>query len=69
MGPYGLTKKAPNGACLHGPYEAVFRNRAKEVGLSEPATERAVTLDIGTLGQFGFSANYIPGPGNTDEAH
>ena len=60
--------KAPNGACLYGPYEAVFRNRAKEVGLSEPATERAITLNIGTLGQFGFSTSYIPGPGNTDEA-
>ena len=59
--------KAPNGACLQGPYEAVFRNRAKEVGLSEPATEQAVTLNIGTLGQFGFSTSYIPGPGNQDE--
>ena len=64
----GSLQKAPNGACLHGPYEAVFRNRAKEVGLSEPATEQAVALRIGTLGQFGFSTSYIPGPGNTDEA-
>ena len=48
-------------------YEAVFRNRAKEVGLAEHATEAAVTLNIGTLGQFGFSTAYIPGPGQQDE--
>ena len=58
---------APDGASLNGPYEAVFRNRAKEIGLSELATEQAVSLNIGTLGQFGFSTSYIPGPGNQDE--
>ena len=47
--------------------KAVFRNRAKEVGLSELAAEKAISLNIGTLGQFGFSSSYIPGPGNQDE--
>ena len=55
------------GPAFLGPYEAVFRNRAKEVGLSELATEQAITLNIGTLGQFGFSTAYIPGPGQQDE--
>ena len=50
------------------PYKAVFRNRGKEVGLSETAIDKAITSNIGTLGQFGFSTNYIPGPGNVDEA-
>ena len=49
------------------PYKAVFRNRAKEVGLAERAIEASVTLNIGTLGQFGFSTSYIPGPGQQDE--
>ena len=47
--------------------KAVFRNRAKEVGLSELATEKAISLNVGTLGQFGFSSSYIPGLGNQDE--
>ena len=47
--------------------KAVFLNRAKEVGLSELAAQAAVSLNIGTLGQFGFSTSYIPGPGNQDE--
>ena len=64
MGP----SMAPNGASLMRPYEAVFSNRAKEVGFSEPATEQAITLNIATLGQFGFSTSYIPGPGNQDES-
>ena len=32
------------------------------------AIQTAIDLNIGTLGQFGFSSSYIPGPGQQDEA-
>ena len=31
------------------------------------AIQNAIDLNIGTLGQFGFSTSYIPGPGQQDE--
>ena len=31
------------------------------------AIQTAIDLNIGTLGQFGFSTCYIPGPGQQDE--
>ena len=31
------------------------------------AVQTAIDLNIGTLGQFGFSTSYIPGPGQQDE--
>ena len=31
------------------------------------AIQTAIDLNIGTLGQFGFSTSYIPGPGQQDE--
>ena len=47
--------------------KAVFRSRAQEVGLDGSAIQTAIDLNIGTLGQFGFSTSYIPGPGQQDE--
>ena len=32
------------------------------------AIQVAVDNNIGTMGQFGFSTSYIPGPGQQDEA-
>ena len=52
---------------LEGLSKAVFRSRAQEVGLEAAAIQTAIDLNIGTLGQFGFSTSYIPGPGQQDE--
>ena len=48
--------------------QAVFRNRATEIGVSATAIQGAVDEGIGTLGQFGFSTSFIPGPGQQDES-
>ena len=47
---------------------AVFRARAALVGMSREAAEEAVQQGIGSMGQFGFSTSFIPGPGQQDEA-
>ena len=47
--------------------KAVFSSRAQDLGLSLPAIQVAVDNSIGTMGQFGFSTSYIPGPGQQDE--
>ena len=36
--------------------------------MTAAAIQVAVNNDIGTLGQFGFSTAYIPGPGQQNEA-
>jgi hypothetical protein len=45
----------------------VFSSRAQEIGLSSAAIQVAIDNSIGTMGQFGFSTSYIPGPGQQDE--
>ena len=47
--------------------QAVFRSRATEIGVAAAAIQGAVDEGIGTLGQFGFSTSFIPGPGQQDE--
>ena len=47
--------------------KAVFRSRAAELGVDPAAVQVAVDNNIATMGQFGFSSAFIPGPGNQDE--
>ena len=35
--------------------------------MAAQAIQTSIDLNIGTLGQFGFSTSYIPGPGQQDE--
>ena len=44
-------------------FQVVFRSRAAELLLDPGAIEEAVTLGIGTMGQFGFSTKFVPGQG------